>query len=107
MDLSYGSEFEAFRKDVSAWLGENWPLKGADAELPTAEGHALFRERATEQGYLYRSIPKAYGGSEQEPDVLKAQIIREEFARAHAPGEARGIGTMMLVPSLLDRGEEW
>ena len=107
MDLSYGSEFEAYREEVSGWLSDNWPLKGADAELPTAEGHALFRERATSQGYFYRSIPKAYGGSEQESDVLKGQIIREEFGRAHAPGEARGIGTMMLVPTLLERGEEW
>jgi alkylation response protein AidB-like acyl-CoA dehydrogenase len=107
MDLSYGSEFEAFRKEVAGWLADHWPLKGADADLPTAEGHALFRERATAQGYLYRNIPKAYGGSEQEQDVLKAQVIREEFSRVWAPSEARGIGTMMLVPTLLERGEEW
>ena len=107
MDLSYGSEFEAYRQQVAAWLGDHWPLKGEQAELPTLEQHASFRTLATAQGYLYRSIPKAYGGSEQEPDVLKAQIIREEFGRAHAPGEARGIGTMMLVPTLLERGEEW
>ncbi|MCS5635870.1 MAG: acyl-CoA dehydrogenase family protein, partial [Myxococcota bacterium] len=68
---------------------------------------AVFRERAIEQGYLYRNIPKTYGGSEQAPDVLKGQVIREEFGRKWAPQEARGIGTMMLVPTLLERGEEW
>ena len=48
-----------------------------------------------------------YGGSGQEPDEIKATIIREEFASARAPGDVRGIGTMMLVPTLLERGEEW
>ena len=36
-------------------------------------------------GCLCRNIPKAYGGSEQEPNVLKAQIIREEFGKRQAP----------------------
>ena len=49
MDLSYGSEFEAYRKGVGGWLGDHWPLKGEQAELPTLEQHALFRTLATEQ----------------------------------------------------------
>ena len=49
-------------------------------------------------------MPRQYGGSEQAPDVLKAQIIREEFARARAPREVPGIGNMMLVPTLLECG---
>lgn len=107
MDLSYGTEVEGFRKEVRDFLDANWPLKGKEAELPTEKGHALFRERAIAAGYLYRNIPKQYGGSEQEPDVLKAQVIREEFGAKWAPQEARGIGTMMLVPTLLERGTEW
>ena len=39
--------------------------------------------------------------------MLKAQIIREEFARARAPGEMAGIGPSMLVPTLLEKGSEW
>jgi alkylation response protein AidB-like acyl-CoA dehydrogenase len=39
-------------------------------------------------------------------DVLAAQVIREEFARAKAPGEVRGIGTQMVVPTLLEHGTE-
>jgi alkylation response protein AidB-like acyl-CoA dehydrogenase len=107
MDLSYGTEVEGFRKDVRQFLADNWPLKGKEADLPVEKAHALFRERAIEAGYLYRNIPKQYGGSEQEPDVLKAQVIREEFGAKWAPQEARGIGTMMLVPTLLERGTEW
>jgi len=107
MDLSYSEELEGYREEVSTFLGANWPLSGDEAKKGLEEQAAIFRERAIAAGYLCRNIPKQYGGSEQEGDVLKAQIIREEFGRAHAPMEPRGIGTMMLVPTLLERGEEW
>ncbi|MEN8180998.1 MAG: acyl-CoA dehydrogenase family protein [Myxococcota bacterium] len=107
MDLSYGAEYEAFRDEVGAFLAEHWPLRGDEAGLSRERQAALFRERAGERGYLFRNIPKRYGGSEQPPDVLRGQIIREEFGRARAPTEARGIGPSMLVPTLLERGEEW
>jgi alkylation response protein AidB-like acyl-CoA dehydrogenase len=107
MDLSYGSEMEEFRSEVSDFLSENWPPTGDEESYSGEEQATRFRQRAIDAGYLCRNIPKKYGGSEQEPDVLKGQVIREEFGRAHAPVEARGIGTMMLVPTLLERGEEW
>jgi alkylation response protein AidB-like acyl-CoA dehydrogenase len=109
MDLSYGSEMEGFREEVLSFVEDNWPIKAAEGEeaLSFERQASVFRERAIEKGYLYRSIPKKYGGSEQGADVIKAQIIREELSRKWAPGEARGIGTMMLVPTLLEKGEEW
>ena len=107
MDLSYGDELEGYREEVRKFLGQSWPLEGLEAKLSDGERVLRFRERAIAAGYLCRNIPKCYGGSEQEGDVLKAQIIREEFGRARAPMEPRGIGTMMLVPTLLERGEEW
>ena len=108
MDLSYSSEAESFRETVAQFLEANWPLKEEEKEGRSFEEQCtIFRGRATEAGFLYRSIPKKYGGSEQEPDALIAQVIREEFAKKWAPMEARGIGTMMLVPTLLERGEEW
>ena len=107
MDLSYGAEMEGFRDEVKAFLAENWPLRGEEAELPFEEATLVFRGRAIDAGYLYRNIPRKYGGSEQQADVFKAQLIREEFGRVWAPMEAPGIGTMMLVPTLLERGEEW
>ncbi len=58
-------------------------------------------------GYLYRNIPKRFGGAEQAPDLIRARIIAEEFARAKAPTEVKGSGVQMLVPTLLERGEPW
>lgn len=97
MDLSYGERYEQLRADLRGFLAAAW-TKGADK--------AAFRAAAIARGYLYRSVPRRYGGSEQPADVLAAQVIREEFARARAPGEVRGIGTQMVVPTLLDHGTE-
>jgi alkylation response protein AidB-like acyl-CoA dehydrogenase len=107
MDLSYGPEYEAFRDEVRSFLEESWPPGGADAELPREEQTARFRAKGVEGGYLLRWLPKAYGGSEEPADALKASIIREEFSRVRAPMEVRGIGMMMLVPTLLEKGSEW
>ncbi|MGE4609736.1 MAG: acyl-CoA dehydrogenase family protein, partial [Myxococcota bacterium] len=107
MDLSYSQDYRSFRDQVRAFLDDGWPLAGADGTPPRAEQVALFRRRAIERGYLGRSVPRQYGGSGQEPDALKATIIREEFARAKAPADVRGIGPSMLVPTLLEKGTEW
>ncbi len=107
MDLSYGKEYEEFREEVHAFLAEHWPPQGGEADLPREEGKARFRKRAVAAGYLARSIPRQYGGSEQPPDEIRASIIRDEFSKARAPGDVRGIGTMMLVPTLLEKGESW
>lgn len=106
MDLRYSAAYEAFRTEVAAFVAEHWPPRGAEAALPRREAEARFRARAVEAGYLYRAVPKAYGGAEQAPDVLKGQILREEFARRRAPGEVPGVGVAMLVPTLLEHGTE-
>ena len=104
MNLDYGKEYEDFREEVQGFLSSNWPpAEGGNRE---EQGQA-FRTAAIEGGYLARNIPKQYGGSEQTPDPIRARIIREEFGRARAPGDPRGIGTMMLVPTLLEKGAEW
>jgi alkylation response protein AidB-like acyl-CoA dehydrogenase len=106
MDLSYGTEAEAFRKELRAFLKQIWV---PSAELPRDQFKAFikdFRLKATAKGYLYRAIPKAYGGSEQPVDVIKAQVIREEFSRFRAPMEIAGNGMNMTVPTLLEQGTE-
>jgi alkylation response protein AidB-like acyl-CoA dehydrogenase len=105
MDLSYGAGAETFRKDVRAFLAEAWqPGDRRKAELK--DFIRSFRRQAVDRGYLYRSVPKRYGGSEQPVDVIRAQVIREEFARARAPGEVGGNGINMTVPTLLEKGTE-
>ena len=104
MDLRLGSEYEAFRAEVADFLTANWPPRSADDPKKAA---AEFRTLATRHGYLYRSVPVQYGGSEQAPDPLRARIIREAFAKAKAPREIDGPGVNMLVPTLLGRGADW
>ncbi|MFU2325054.1 acyl-CoA dehydrogenase family protein [Pseudomonas sp. NFX98] len=98
MELNYGAEHDAFRAQVRDFVCTHWK-HGSDT--------TLFRQKAIAQGYLYRGIPKQYGGSEQPSDPIKARIIAEEFAAAKAPAEIRGNGVQMLVPTLLERGAEW
>jgi alkylation response protein AidB-like acyl-CoA dehydrogenase len=105
MDLRYTADYDAFRAEVRAFLAASWPLPG-QAALPEDERERIFRDRAVEAGYLYRSIPKRYGGSEQPSDILKLTIIVEEFARAGAPSQLEGQGPTMLVPTLLEKGSE-
>lgn len=106
MDLTYNSIYEAFRQDVRAFLAEHWPPSGAPQHSGRGDYKRTFRKLAVERGYLYRSVPRAYGGSEQSPDLLKAQIIQKEFLAVGAPMDEPGIGTSMLVPTLLECGTE-
>lgn len=105
MDLSYGAEAEAYRKEVRGFLKARW--QPGDASGKALKQYVLeFRRDATDAGFLYRGVPKRYGGSEQAPDVIRAQVIREEFARARAPVEVGGNGMNMVVPTLLEKGTE-
>ncbi|WP_433190051.1 acyl-CoA dehydrogenase family protein [Actinoallomurus sp. CA-150999] len=101
MDLTYGPDYEVFREEVRTFLRQHWRASDDPAEV------AAFRKEAVAAGYLYRSVPRRYGGSEQPSDVLKARVIREEFAAAHAPMEVKSLGTQLLVPTLLEAGVEW
>lgn len=100
MELSLSPEYARFRDEVSAFLAEAWT--GAAARDP-----AEFRAKAIARGYLYRGVPKAYGGSEQPPDPLKAYVIRQEFNRVRAPGELPGNSTNIFLPTLLAAGADW
>lgn len=106
MDLRYSAEHEAFRAEVRAFLTDAWPLRGAEAALPSERQHALFRERAVERGYLYRDIPKRFGGSEQPADAIRDAILLEEFAASGVPGSLPSVGPAMLAPTVLEWGSE-
>ena len=102
MDLSYGVSAEAFRQEVIDFLDQHYR---PGIRLNSTEV-ATFRRKAVDAGLLYRTVPRKYGGSEQVPDLLRGQVIREEFERADAPGEVPGVGVALLVPTLLAHGTE-
>ncbi len=105
MDLEYSQEHEAFREAVRRFL-KGWPLQGSEAQLPEEEQEAIFRKRGIEEGFVYRKVPRRYGGSEQPDDAIRDQIIQQEFHAAGAPRDLSTQGAGMLVPTLLEFGTE-
>jgi alkylation response protein AidB-like acyl-CoA dehydrogenase len=103
MELGFGSAFDAFRQEVRDFIAAHWPP--ADGNLKSHENERAFVMAAIERGYMHRSIPRAYGGSEQPADVARAEIIREELTRARAPS-GRIPGNGLVVPTLLEWGTE-
>jgi alkylation response protein AidB-like acyl-CoA dehydrogenase len=106
MDLSPDTDAETFRVEVTDFLDRHWTSLPIEAKR-SAEKIAAFRRQAIDAGYLYRGVPRRFGGGEQPADVVRAEIIRSAFARTRAPQEVPGVGTAMLVPTLLDCGAAW
>jgi len=103
MELDFGTEFDTFREEVRAFIKGNWPP--ADGNVKSHENERTFVMAGVDRGYMHRSIPKAYGGSEQPSDIIKAEIIREELTKARAPA-GRIPGNGLVVPVLLEWGTE-
>lgn len=84
-ELAYTSAQESFRKEVKAWLGTNVPP--GISTSPREEDHSreeweLRRElgkRLGAQGWLWPTMPKAYGGGGLTGD--HTQIIDEELGK--------------------------
>ncbi len=106
MDLRHDAETEALREELRAWCKEHWPLEGDDAALPEAEQRQLIRRRGRDAGWLFRTVPKEYGGSGVPTDVMKETVIREELDAHGIPWRASMQGVNMLVPTLLEVGTE-
>ncbi|MEP7349558.1 MAG: acyl-CoA dehydrogenase family protein [Sphingorhabdus sp.] len=104
MQLGFGPEFDDFRQEVLAFLLEHWPP--ADGNLRSKEHERTFTLAAIDRGYLHRSVPKRFGGSEQAPDIARAEIIREEFTKARAPSGRIASTGKLVVPTLLEWGTE-
>jgi alkylation response protein AidB-like acyl-CoA dehydrogenase len=107
MDLEFGPRYERFRAEVRASLAEIWPPRGDEAQLPHTEQRRRFLARAIERGFVYRRIPKRYGGSERPLDLLEETILAEELDAAGAPWHLNSQGPGMIVPTLLEVGAEW
>jgi alkylation response protein AidB-like acyl-CoA dehydrogenase len=106
MNLEFGEKYEALRAEVRGFCAESWPLRGAEARLGEREQAIAWRKRALAAGFLYRTVPKAYGGAGAAPDVMAETVIRQEFDAASVPHRGSVQGTRMLVPTLLECGTE-
>ena len=105
MDLSYGPEYEAFRQDVRKFIETNRESAPRGGAMKSDRVQS-WQKLLIEKGYTARTIPQEYGGHGGEPDIIKARIIGEEFARSQTPGGLGGQGISMLVPTLLELGSE-
>lgn len=103
MELGFGAEYDSFRQEVRDFIAAHWPP--ADGDLKSRANERAFVVAAIERGYMHRAIPSRFGGSEQEPDIAKAEIIREELTKARAPA-GRIPGNGLVVPTLLEWGSE-
>lgn len=105
MDLSFGPEYESFRRAVVTFLANNADKapKSNDLRGPVARD---WQKLLIENGYTCRTIPKEFGGYGAEPDIIKSRIIAEEFSNARVSPGLGGQGISMLVPTLLETGTQ-
>jgi alkylation response protein AidB-like acyl-CoA dehydrogenase len=108
VDLALGASYEAFCRDVRAFLEKH--RERAPATQLRATGFRQqqldWQKLLIEHGYAARTIPREYGGFGAEPDLLESIILDEEFSGARVPRGMGGQGIDMLVPTLLEHGSE-
>lgn len=108
MDLTYGPEYESFRREVREFLAAN--AKDAPSSslrsVEVAPELQRWQAKLIEKGYVARTVPKDYGGFGGEPDLLKTIILEEEFQRARVALGIENQGISMFVPTLLQYGSE-
>ena len=105
MDLSFGDEYEAFRREVQQFItkhGDKSPSLGGASNPKVVD----WQKTLIEHGYAARTIPKKYGGFGAKPDIIKSRIIAEEFSKNQINSGLGGQGISMLVPVLLEMGTE-
>ncbi|MBA59361.1 MAG: acyl-CoA dehydrogenase [Gammaproteobacteria bacterium] len=105
MDLSTGSEYEDFRKEVKQFIsqhGEKSPRPGHGSRKEAL----VWQKLLIDNGYAARTIPKEYGGFGAPPDIIRSRIIAEEFSNKQISNGLGGQGISMLVPVLLEMGSE-
>ena len=105
MDLSFGPEYEVFRREVRDFIAANKDKSPRNAPMRSPETLS-WQKLLIEHGYTARTIPKEYGGYGAAPNIIQSRIIAEEFAEARLNAGLGGQGISMLVPTLLEVGTE-
>lgn len=101
--LQYGREDEAFRDELSAWLGANLPRERVpdDDEARRVFQHA-WQRRLAEGGWVGIQWPRAYGG--RDATLLQQVIFTEEMARVRAPEILDAVAVNIVGPTLIKFG---
>jgi alkylation response protein AidB-like acyl-CoA dehydrogenase len=97
MDLEYGPEYDVFRAEVAHFL----------EETPRDIDQRSFLLSAIECGYIYRHIPKRFGGSQQAFDPIRETIVSDLFDASPFSWRLGPQSTGMIVPTLLEAGTDW
>lgn len=105
MDLSFGDEYEEFRREVQQFISDHGDKSPSQGGVRNSEA-IVWQKLLIENGYAARTIPQEYGGFGAKPDIIKSRIIAEEFSREQINPGLGGQGISMLVPVLLEMGTE-
>lgn len=105
-------DLEPFRREVRAWLDENFPkvlssrpeIAEAAADADRGAAAELWRRRMGETGWGVPTWPREYGGGGLSPD--QGAVIRQELRKLGAENPIGGMGVMMFGPTLLEYGSE-
>ncbi len=111
MDLSFGAEYEAFRRQVREFLEQHRGAAPSSSMSATGSGDDMqaildWQKTLVANGYAARSIPEQYGGYGAKPDLVENIIIDEEFRAARIHRGIANQGISMFVPTLLQYGSE-
>ncbi|MBI1406439.1 MAG: pimeloyl-CoA dehydrogenase large subunit [Caulobacter sp.] len=106
MDLDFLPEHAEFRKEVRAWIEDNFPQairdKQATGEHLSKEEILSWHKILYKKGWLTPSWPVEHGGTGW--DAVRKYIFSEELARANTTGPSFGLG--MIGPVLYTFGSE-
>ena len=106
MDLSYGSEYDAFREKVKSFILSHKHKQPKPGDGIKSQAMRDWQSLLIEHGYHSRTIASEYGGYGAEPDIIKSRIIAEEFGAERVHRGFNGQGVTMLTPVLLEMGTE-
>ena len=107
MELSIDKSYDTLRDEVRSFLESHRDLAvAAGVGARDAEQSAAWQKALVEGGWVGRTIPRDYGGFGAQPDLLEAIVIEEEFERAGVSLGMQNQGISMLVPTLLEYGNE-
>jgi alkylation response protein AidB-like acyl-CoA dehydrogenase len=113
MDLTYGKEDEAFRRELKAWLRKHLPKRGGDADggedLSYNDPRRIavakqWQRTLYKAGYVAIGWPKESGG--QGANIVRQTILNEELILHRAPSLIGMMGIQMIGPTLIRHGTE-